>query len=165
VRLARGIRVAAATAIGAAAGPAAACGGDRCGPAGAVVARVIDGDTVELATGERVRYLLVDTPEISGTPECYGAEAARFNRDLVEERAVELAYDVECEDRYGRLLAYVTIAGSDVSALLIERGYGCVLHIPPNGADRVDAYRALQAEARAAGRGLWGACQEDLPCR
>jgi micrococcal nuclease len=108
--------------------------------------------------GERVRYLLIDAPEVGQPNECYGAEAARFNRDLVERREVWLEYDVECRDAYDRLLAYVTVDDVDVSEALVERGYACVLHIPPNGADRVDRFRALQAEARRSGRGLWGAC-------
>jgi micrococcal nuclease len=143
----------------------AACdpSGGRCGPASAVVARVIDGDTVELDTGERVRYLLVDTPEDTSTVECYGPEATAYNTDLVAGAKVELRYDVECTDRYDRLLAYVSVAGREVNSLLVERGFACVLHIPPNGADRVEEFRSLQAVARAEGRGLWGACPE-IPC-
>lgn len=145
----------------------AACGepgGSDCGPTSATVARVIDGDTVELEGGERVRYLLVDTPEsTNGADDCYGAEAAQFNRELVEGKQVELEYDEECTDRYDRLLAYVTIDDRDVNALLIERGYACVLHIPPNGADRVDEYEDLEALAQATDKGMWGACA-DVTC-
>jgi len=144
---------------------AAACGSDeaRCGPGTGVVDRVVDGDTIVLVSGERIRYLLVDTPESTTEQECFGDSAARFNRDLVLGRTVELAYDVECRDRFDRLLAYVTVAGQDVSRLLVERGYACVLHIPPNGDDRVDELEAVEARARAEGRGLWGACPE-RPC-
>src|SRR6187401_1781648 len=90
-------------------GLAAGCS-DRadCGPESAVVTRVIDGDTLELVGGERVRYLLVDTPEsTNGHDECFGAEASEFNRSLVEGRRVALRYAEQCRDRYARLLAYV----------------------------------------------------------
>jgi micrococcal nuclease len=138
---------------------------DRCGPSSAVVSRVIDGDTVELDSGERVRYLLVDTPEISGgEPECFGPEATQFNTELVLGQRVELRYDVECTDRYDRLLAYVSVGDREVNRLLVERGYACVLYIPPNGMDRVDEYRHLEALAQGGARGLWGACEE-VPCR
>ncbi len=40
--------------------------GSSCGPSTGVVARVIDGDTIELETGERIRYLLVNAPETTG---------------------------------------------------------------------------------------------------
>lgn len=133
--------------------------GAPCGPARARVARVIDGDTILLEDGDRVRYLLVDAPETTGAEvECYGPEATRFNRDLVEHREVDLLYDVECRDRYGRLLAHIFVDGLDVGAALVERGYACVLHIPPNGEERIAELRVLEADARRSGRGLWEAC-------
>jgi micrococcal nuclease len=138
--------------------------GDRCGPRRATVARVIDGDTIELAGGPRVRYLLVDTPEATGArPECFGERAARFNRDLVLDRVVDLDYEPACTDAFGRSLADVAIDGHSVSRILIERGYGCVLYVPPAGASHVAELRALEAVARAAGRGVWSAC-DPVPC-
>jgi micrococcal nuclease len=144
----------------------AACGesGSTCGPTEAVVARVIDGDTVELASGERIRYLMVNTPETTGGKnECYGANAVQFNKDLVEGKTVELSYDDDCTDRFDRTLAYVRVSGQEVNTLMIERGYACLLHIPPNGDDRADEFEALEDAAKAANRGLWGAC-DPIPC-
>jgi micrococcal nuclease len=145
---------------------AAACGTTepRCGATAGVVDRVIDGDTVVLTTGEKIRYLLVDAPEITnGHDDCYGANAAQVNRDLVLGKAVELGDEAGCADAYGRRLAYVRVDGVDVNRRLVERGAACVLHLPPDGDDRVDEFLALQAEARAARRGLWGACPNH-PC-
>lgn len=143
----------------------AACdGGSVCGVTEAVVSRIIDGDTVELQTGEVIRYLMVNTPETTGgKDECYGQNAVQFNTDLVLGKTVTLDYDVECTDRFDRTLAYVSVGGQEVNSLLIERGYACVLHISPNGDDRVAELEALEAAARAAGRGLWGAC-DPIPC-
>jgi micrococcal nuclease len=136
----------------------------ECGPSEAVVRRVIDGDTVELATGERVRYLLVDTPESTGgAVECFGLEARDENRALVEGRRVSLRYDAVCRDRYDRLLAYVTVDGIDVNALLIEEGYACTLVIPPNGSERAAEFLALEQGARDRALGLWGDCPA-IPC-
>ncbi len=137
--------------------------GSRCGPTTGRVARVIDGDTIELESGERVRYLMVDTPESTTTHECFGEEAKAYNAELVEDRDVALVYDEECEDRYDRLLAYVSVGDREVNALLVERGYACELYIPPNGRDRAQEFADLQATARAEQRGLWAAC-EDIPC-
>jgi micrococcal nuclease len=137
--------------------------GSDCGPTEGVVSRVIDGDTIELATGERVRYLMVDTPENTTEIECYGPEATEQNRLLVEGQAVTLEYDVECTDRFDRLLAYVSVGDREVNAVLLERGYACLLHIPPNGADRVDQYETLELRARSGNFGLWAAC-ETIPC-
>ena len=142
----------------------AACGsGSPCGPTEAKVDRVIDGDTIVLTTGEKVRYLLVDAPETTlGHDDCYGSNAAQFNSDLVLGKTVQLSYDVECTDMYGRLLAYVSVDGQEVNKLMVERGYACVLHIPPDGDDRADEFKMYQLEAKTAMRGLWGAC-DPLP--
>ena len=144
--------------------PACGGGGSECGPTSGTVARVIDGDTIELATGETIRYLMVNTPETTGGKnECFGTNAVTFNRDLVEGKQVSIAYDVECTDRFDRTLAYVSVDGMEVNSLLVERGFACVLHIPPNGDARADEFDALQDAARQAGRGLWGQC-DPIPC-
>lgn len=136
-----------------------------CGPSSAVVKNVIDGDTIDLVSGERVRYMLVDTPELRGErgPDCFAAEAARINRDLVLGREIELRYDRECHDRYGRLLAYVSLQGVDINRRLVERGYGCVLYIPPNGRADEEWFSRLEEEARVGRRGMWGLCR-DVAC-
>lgn len=138
-------------------------GGGRCGPAAGRVADVIDGDTIRLESGERIRYLLVDTPEDTTEVECFGPEATRFNADLVGGAAIDLTYDQECTDDYDRVLAYVAVEGREVNSLLVERGFGCALYIPPNGDDRREEFESLEAEARADRRGLWAACPEN-PC-
>jgi len=145
----------------------ASCGhdaGPECGPRTGRVAEVIDGDTVMLEGGERIRYVLADTPEsTAGRHDCFGREALAFNRSLVEGRQVTLVDAEACEDRFGRRLAYVTVDGHDVSALLVERGFACVLHVPPAGDSRRAEFEALEFQARRARRGLWGACSP-VPC-
>lgn len=144
----------------------AGCGdpGASCGPEAGVVARVIDGDTIVLESGETIRYLMVDTPETTSEVECFGADARSFNTDAVGGKAISLRYDVECTDRFDRLLAYVSVDGQEINRLLVERGYGCVLRIAPNGAARADEFEMLEFRARAEGRGLWSACPEPRPC-
>jgi micrococcal nuclease len=137
------------------------CGG---GPDTAVVTNIVDGDTVDLDTGVRVRYLLVDTPESTGgAMDCFGENAKTFNSDLVLNKEVELTYDVEREDMFGRTLAYLKVGDVDVNATLVERGYACVLYIPPNGADRRIEFETLEATAMMEGRGMWGQCT-DVTC-
>jgi micrococcal nuclease len=138
--------------------------GSECGASEGVVQRIIDGDTIALEDGRTIRYLMVNTPETTGgSDDCFGAQAVAFNRDLVEGKTVQLRYDVECEDRFDRTLAYVSVAGQEVNKLMLQRGYACLLHIPPNGDDRVEEYEALEDEAKADNRGLWGACSP-IPC-
>ena len=136
-------------------------------PAGtAVVVRPVDGDTivVEIAGQEEaVRFIGIDTPE-SVAPdrpvECFGPEAkARTAELLPAGTVVRLERDVEPRDRYDRLLAYVFRASDDelVNLLLVEEGYAEARSYPPNVAHQGELDRA-EAEARAAGKGLWPAC-------
>ena len=134
-----------------------------CGPEKALVKRVIDGDTIEIDTGQKVRYILVDTPELSEGA-CFADEANKFNEDLVLQHEVTLEYDQSCTDKYGRLLAYVYVGNLCVNEEIIKQGYGCVYFIPPDGEARVDEYRKLEQKAISSGAGLWGVCEE-VPCR
>jgi len=161
------LQLAAAAALGVLCSGCGSEAGIPCGPGSARVARVIDGDTIELAdaAGTKVRYLLVDTPESTGgADDCWGEESKEYNRSLVEGQAVSLAYDVECTDRFDRLLAYVSVGGREINSLLVERGHACVLFIPPNGEDRKGEFEALEATAKAEGRGMWGACGDEVSC-
>ena len=128
----------------------------------AVVARVIDGDTVELADGRRLRYLGINAPEVRHrrgqdwvyAPEPFAEEAAAANRALVEGRPVRLEYDARRQDRYGRLLAHVYVGETLVGGELLRRGLARVLIIPPN-TRRAAEFEALQRQARQARVGLW----------
>lgn len=135
----------------------------ECGPTSGEVSEVHDGDTITLKSGEKVRYLMVDAPEVGSDSECYGDEARSFNQSLVLGQQVKLRYDVECEDRFNRLLAYVSVGDREVNTLIVERGYACVLHIAPNGDARLSEFQSLEDDAHAANKGLWGFCSTK-PC-
>jgi micrococcal nuclease len=120
---------------------------------------VIDGDTFILSTGERVRLLMVDAPEWgSRRQDCYGKEAAAFMQSLLVNQNIVLHFDEVTIDVYGRTLAYVEIAGRDVSTLVLERGYGKIMYIPPNGKRRYSALKKIEQQAKAERRGLWDRC-------
>ena len=131
-------------------------------PESAAVRRVIDGDTIELTSGALVRYIGIDAPEVRRReggrwrmdPDPYGLEAMDANRRLVEGKIVRLEYDLEKRDRYGRLLAYVSVDGQMVNAALLEAGDAQLLTVPPN-VRHLDEFRQLAAQARQAKRGLW----------
>lgn len=115
------------------------------------IRRVIDGDTVVLEDGRRVRYLGINAPE---RDQSYFAEATAFNRRLTEGRRVKLEDDEVPEDGYSRLLAYVYVDGEMVNAELIEAGLAHLLVIPPN-LKHYDRLLELERRARAAQRGIW----------
>jgi micrococcal nuclease len=130
----------------------------------ALVVDHVDGDTVRVRISgdagslETIRLLGVDTPETvhpSRPVERFGREASDFTKARLLGRAVYLAFDWDLRDRYGRLLAYVyTREGRCFNALLVEEGYGqAYLRFP---FQFIEEFKALEQEARRAGRGLWG---------
>jgi micrococcal nuclease len=130
----------------------------------ATVIRTIDGDTFDVrydnGRTDRVRILGADTPETVDPRkpvQCYGHEASAFTHAQLTGRRVVLETDVVRRDKYGRLLAYVYLDGRRYEDELLELGYARLLIIPPNG---VHARVMLREElaAKAARRGLWGAC-------
>ena len=136
------------------------------------VERVVDGDTLKLSNGERVRLIGIDTPEVhqsdkllrdakkSGkdvkTIQSLGQKASDFVKSMCAGKKVRLEFDVQKKDRYGRLLAYVYLEdGAFVNAKILEEGYAQTLTIPPN-VKYAEKFVELQRNARDNRKGLWG---------
>lgn len=146
-----------------------------------IVRTVLDGDTIIVGAnqtvrtpdgrpmdGEKVRLIGVDAPEIAhgNVPaDCWGDAAHDFTRDTIGGRIVTLEWDTSkcnppgevtsCRDDYGRLLAYVVIAGEVLNETLITTGNARVFHGARFRHQDSARYDALEAEARASGVGLW----------
>lgn len=123
----------------------------------AVVARVIDGDTVELADGRHVRYIGVDTPEVAGSPkgeQPWGREASARNRELVEKKTVELQRGGRDTDDYGRYLRYVYVDGIFVNAELIAEGLGRA-YTYESGDRYRQIFVQLEQYAKLMKKGMW----------
>ena len=124
------------------------------------VIRVIDGDTVELKNGERLRYNDIDTPETvhSSKPvECYGPQASAKNKDLVEGEIILVELGNPEKDRYGRLLGYVYVDDIFVNAELIRGGYAEV-NSYGNPGSKLSNLLEIEKNAKKSMQGLWGAC-------
>jgi len=129
------------------------------------VSRVIDGDTIELNTGEKLRYIGIDTPEVNygKSSECFALEAKEFNKKLIEKKEIELEKDITNKDKFGRLLRYVYVENeSTTSAIfvnehLVRQGYAIVSTYPPD-IKYIEDLLSAQREARENNRGLWGKC-------
>jgi micrococcal nuclease len=123
---------------------------------------VIDGDTIVLETGEKVRYAGIDAPEIGhhGEPsECYGQKARRANAKMVLGTKVTLRYGRRIRDYYGRLLALVYAPdGTCVNLELIKSGNAHVYR-DHESARFYSTFLAAQREAIRERRGQWGACR------
>jgi micrococcal nuclease len=135
----------------------------------AEVVNHVDGDTVRVRIAgphgglnvvETIRLLGVDTPETvhpNRPVETFGKEASDFTKSQLLGKQVYLAFDWDLRDHYGRLLAYIyTLNGalSCFNADLIREGYGHAYTRYPF--QFMEEFRSLEAEARSAGRGLWG---------
>jgi micrococcal nuclease len=132
---------------------------DASSSSSAVVAQVLDGDTIVLMSGEHVRLVQIDTPE-KGT-ECYGEAASTLTRRLLPpgtRARIESDPSLDRVDRYGRELAYVWAGDDNVNLRLVREGAAGVWFF--DGRRGRHANELLQAaeQARADQRGLWGAC-------
>ena len=121
---------------------------------------VIDGDTVGLYGGERVRLLQIDTPELRGG-ECYSRAAKRALEGLTPRgTVVRLDTDSRLDkvDRYGRLLRYIFKGPVNVNLELVRWGVAAPYFYDGDRGRYADALMAAAKAAKAARRGLWGAC-------
>lgn len=128
----------------------------------AQVVAVLDGDTIVISGGEKVRYAGLNTPESrhpDKLPEYCGQEAFEANRRLVAGKTVRLEYGEQPRDKYGRLLAYVYVDSLFVNAELIRQGYAQVSTYKDNQRHHAE-FERLQQHAIAARHGMWGGCLE-----
>ncbi len=122
----------------------------------AKVTRVIDGDTIVIDTGQHIRYIGMNTPEME-TGECYATAASEINRNLVLGKTVELVKDVSGTDKYGRLLRYVYIGNLFIDDELVKEGAAKIMTVPPDIKYK-DIFQSSQNYAKENNLGLWGKC-------
>lgn len=118
------------------------------------VTRVIDGDTIQISTGETLRYIGIDTPEISGKDECYAQEATQKNTLLVLNKKVRLEKDKSQTDRYGRLLRYVYVDDLMINYELVSQGYAFSKAYPPDTKYQ-QLFEQAQQQAKVQKVGVW----------
>ncbi|MEH7237294.1 thermonuclease family protein [Bacillus sp. JJ1562] len=131
-----------------------------------IVSRVVDGDTVELSDGRKIRLVGVNTPESTNRQEVYGKEASNYTASQLEGEKVWLQKDVSNKDRYDRYLRLIWLSvPSNVldeaevrskmfNALLVLNGYAEPSTYPPD-VTYSDYFVKFAREARANGTGLW----------
>jgi micrococcal nuclease len=140
--------------------PAGGAEAERPGRETAVVAAVVDGDTIRLRDGREVRLVQIDAPE-GNQRECYAQEARRALRTILPPGTpVSLQADPRLDrvDQYGRLLRYVLAEQRNVNLLLVRRGAASVWFFEGRRGRYASALLRAARGAKAAGRGLWGAC-------
>lgn len=124
------------------------------------VTYIVDGDTLDISTGERVRLICIDTPERG---EYYYSEASDYLESLALNKEVDLVKDKSETDRYGRLLRYIYLKDRTfVNELIVKNGYARAY---PYGSDITLCPQIQEAEQYAKNNnlGIWEEETEDEP--
>lgn len=116
-----------------------------------IVDYVVDGDTVELRSGERVRLIGINTPEMG---QSYSVEAKNKLKELIEGKEVVLEKDITDKDQYGRLLRYIWLGDALINLNMVKLGYANSYTYPPD-VKYQDQIVAAEKEAREKKIGLW----------
>ncbi len=122
------------------------------------IEKVIDGDTVVLTDGRKVRLIGIDTPELNNPSkpvEYYAEEAKRFTEEQCEGKLVTLEYGNLRKDRHNRTLAYIYLpSGEMLNERLVSEGYAVVYTQFPF--KYIEHFRGLEQKAREEEKGFWG---------
>lgn len=116
-----------------------------------LVTKVVDGDTVELSNGEKVRLICIDTPEVG--EDLYQEAKDKLSLLLLNKRVI-LEKDVSETDRYGRLLRYVFIDDLDINKAMVNSGLARVYRYEPD-VKYCDDYVIVENVAKSKKIGLW----------
>lgn len=128
------------------------------------VAKVIDGDTIEIdryGKIETVRLIGIDTPETVDPRkpvQCFGKEASDNSKALLQGKSVRVETDplVGERDKYNRLLAYVWLDDNQlVNQLLISGGYAHEYTYRSQSYKYQDQFKQAEMAAKESGTGLW----------
>lgn len=137
----------------------------------ATIVRDVDGDTIKVDVGGKqtsVRLIGIDTPETHKPGvkvECGGREASANMARLARAGAkARLTYDPTQDrvDRYGRLLAYVSVDGRGLQLAQLRAGLARVYVYGGKPFTRVASFRRAEHAAERAHRGVWGSCNGDF---
>jgi micrococcal nuclease len=115
------------------------------------VSQIIDGDTIRLSNGEKVRLIGINAPE-QGQP--FYNEATEKLRELIGDEPVTLEKDVDDEDQYGRLLRYIYVNETFVNVEMVRQGFAISYPFSPN-TKYTDKFEEAQEDARISQIGIW----------
>ena len=137
-----------------------------------LVRNVLDGDTLQLEDGRKVRFLNMDTPETvkrNYPVMCHGPEASTFVKTMLSNKKVTITSDKETVDQYGRTLAFVFLEGTDtnniensINAQMIKLGYARENSYSPNTTYK-KKFQELESIAKSNKTGFWGKCDSKNP--
>ncbi len=140
-----------------------ATGASTTGEAVYRIDHVVDGDTVDLRNGAKIRLVQIDTPEVYFSAECYGRQASAITKQLLPPGTAVLLTTEPATDRvdaYGRLLRYVIRARDrlDVNLYLVRVGAAAPYFYDGRRGRYATLLDRLARRARVRHLGLWAAC-------
>lgn len=123
------------------------------------VYRIVDGDTIHLVNGQKIRFTGINTPEIGykgKASQAYARQAKKALQDILKQnKKVGLYYDQERQDRYKRILAYLILDdGQNIAEILLKKGLAYSIVVPPNDL-HINCFRQLESQARQSSLGIW----------
>lgn len=121
----------------------------------AKVTHVSDGDSFILASGERVRMIGINSPELADK---FGAEAKEHLARLIRGKTVTLEREPANDDRdiHGRLLRFVSLDSVDINRQMIADGWAYAFLRYPFAREKRDSYRDAERAAKESRLGIWG---------
>ena len=137
-----------------------------------LVKKVIDGDTIILSNGEKVRFIGIDTPELYESDKLYhdsrrsgvpvkrisqmGKLSHEFTRKACDQKYVRLEFDNERYDKYGRVLAFIFLEdGRMLNEMILQEGYGLAYLRFYFKQEYKDRFIKAEKEAEELKKGLW----------
>ena len=122
-----------------------------------LVTKIIDGDTIEIETGQRVRLICINTPEKG---ENGYKEATQFLNRLLKNKRVKLVSDTSDRDKYGRLLRYVYIDNIFVNKEIVKEGFGVTAIYKPD-TKKCGQIKKAEDISKKNRKGIWAALKQD----
>ncbi|MBI9010744.1 MAG: thermonuclease family protein [Clostridiales bacterium] len=131
------------------------------------VTRVVDGDTIVISSGEKVRFILVNTPESVHPDDSknteFGTLASDYTKEKLLDQTIYMEKDISETDRYGRLLRYIYLGdGTFFNELLVKEGYAQLSTFPPD-LKYLEMIQAAETYARENDLGLWAYEEDKTP--
>ncbi|TLG72973.1 thermonuclease family protein [Culicoidibacter larvae] len=121
--------------------------------------KCVDGDTFWVVSKDngsfKIRLSGVNTPESTNKKEFYGNEASAYTCERIQEaQVIALEYDTTQKDSYNRKVVIVWLDNQNFNLELVTKGYADLKYLKDT-MPYAEQYRAAEAEAKAAGLGMW----------
>jgi micrococcal nuclease len=117
-----------------------------------LVTNVVDGDTLDIENGERIRFSGINTPERG---ECYYQEAKDKLKELTLNKEIFIQQDKTDRGKYGRLLRYIYQDDILINEYMVRYGYAKVYDKYKDDTSKYKQLKRSELEAIRSNLGVW----------